>query len=139
MAVPATFADGANKSQRMKWMKEVRNYKYEFFIKEIGLTKEQQATFFPEYEEMEKAIFNVNKEAREIEKKISSSTAGVSDTEYEAAASAMAKVKQKEGEIELEYFEKFEKILSKKQLFLLKSAENKFTQSILDHHRRAGK
>ncbi len=116
----------------------MRNYKYEFFIKEVGLSKEQQEKFFPEYEAMEKEIFAVNKEARDIEKKVSASTTPVSDTEYEAAALAMSKVKQKEGEIENEYFAKFEKILSEKQLFLLKRAENKFTQNILNHHRRAG-
>ena len=48
-------------------------------------------------------------------------------------------IKQKEGEIEMEYFTKFEKILSKKQLFLLKRAENKFTQSILNYHKKAAK
>lgn len=35
-----TFAQG-NSQQRSKWMKEVRNYKYEFFTKELELTKEQ--------------------------------------------------------------------------------------------------
>ena len=74
-----------------------------------------------------------------MERKISASTTPVSDTEYEAAATAMAKVRQEEGEIEMEYFAKFEKILTKKQLFLLKRAENKFTQSILSHHKRAGR
>ena len=85
------------------------------------------------------SLVAVNKEARELERKISASTTPVSDTEYEAAATAMAKVRQEEGEIEMEYFAKFEKILTKKQLFLLKRAENKFTQSILSHHKRAGR
>ena len=88
---------------------------------------------------MEKAIFMVNKEAREMESKITNSKDADSDTEYEAAALALTKIKQKEGEIEMEYFTKFEKILSKKQLFLLKRAENKFTQSILNYHKKAAK
>lgn len=139
-AIPVQALDkGSDKAQRKQWMKEVRNYKYEFFTKEMELTEEQQKEFFPEYEAMEKAIFTVNKEARDMERKIAEATTPISDTEYEAAATAMAKVRQKEGEIEMEYFAKFEKILTKKQLFQLKSAENKFTQSILSHHRRAGK
>ena len=140
LILPATaFGKGSDKAQRIQWMKEVRNYKYEFFTKEMELTAEQQEAFFPEYEAMEKAIFTINKEARDLERKISASTTPVSDTEYEAAATAMAKVRQEEGEIEMEYFAKFGKILSKKQLFLLKRAENKFTQSILNHHKRAGR
>ncbi len=119
-------------------MKEVRNYKYEFFTKELELTKEQQSAFFPLYEEMEKELFNANKEAKDIEKKIAGDTSA-NDTEYEAAALAITKVSQKEGEIEMKYFEKFEKILNKKQLFLLKRAESKFTQQMLNHHRKAGR
>ncbi len=132
-----TIAQG-NSEQRTKWMKEVRNYKYEFFTKELELTKEQQSAFFPLYEEMEKELFNANKEAKDIEKKIAGDTSA-NDTEYEAAALAITKVSQKEGEIEMKYFEKFEKILNKKQLFLLKRAESKFTQQMLNHHRKAGR
>lgn len=139
-ALPAvSYAQDSDVQTRKKWFQEVRNYKYDFFTKEMELTKEQQNAFFPEYEAMEKAIFMVNKEAREMESKITNSKDAVSDTEYEAAALALTKIKQKEGEIEMEYFTKFEKILSKKQLFLLKRAENKFTQSILNYHKKAAK
>lgn len=139
-ALPAvSYAQDSDIQTRKKWFQEVRNYKYDFFTKEMELTKEQQNAFFPEYEAMEKAIFMVNKEAREMESKITNSKDAVSDTEYEAAALALTKIKQKEGEIEMEYFTKFEKILSKKQLFLLKRAENKFTQSILNYHKKAAK
>ena len=134
-----SYAQDSDVQTRKKWFQEVRNYKYDFFAKEMELTKEQQNAFFPEYEAMEKAIFMVNKEAREMESKITNSKDAVSDTEYEAAALALTKIKQKEGEIEMEYFTKFEKILSKKQLFLLKRAENKFTQSILNYHKKAAK
>lgn len=121
---------------RSKWFKEVQSYKYEFFTKELELTAEQTDKFFPVYEEMEKAVYTVNKEARDLENKISRSEEEVSDLEYEAATNVLYKVKQKEGEIELEYYQKFDEILSKKQLFLLKIAENKFTQSILNHHKK---
>ena len=53
----AAFGKESDKTQRIQWMKEVRNYKYEFFTQEMELTEEQQQAFFPEYEAMEKAIF----------------------------------------------------------------------------------
>ena len=121
---------------RSKWFKEVQSYKYEFFTKELELTAEQSDKFFPVYEEMEKAVYTVNKEARDLEDKIVQSAEEISELEYEAATNVLYKVKQKEGEIELEYYQKFNEILSKKQLFLLKIAENKFTQSILNHHKK---
>ena len=68
----------------------------------------KQSAFFPLYEEMEKELFNANKEAKDIEKKIAGDTSA-NDTEYEAEALAITKVSQKEGEIEMKYFEKFEK------------------------------
>lgn len=122
-------------TQKAKWMEEIRKYKFELFAKELNLTKEQQQEFFPLYEEMELAVYKVNKEADELMDKIAGSS-NVSDTEYEAAALAITKKKQREGDIEMEYFAKFEKILTKKQLFLLKKAEDKFTRNLLNHHRQ---
>ena len=126
-----------NKDQRTRWMNEVRNQKYEFIIKETDMTKEQQEDFLPIYKEMEKAIFTANQEARALELKVSNQTR-TSEAEYAAAALMLARVKQREGDIEMEYYQKFERILSKKQLFQLKRAENKFTQYMLSHHRRSG-
>lgn len=128
--------DSTSVQTRQRWFNEVRNYKYEFFAKEMELTDEQQQAFFPEYEAMEKAIYSINRDARSLERKIATSEEPVSDMEYEAAAEALFKVKQKEGEIEMEYFKKFEQIVSYKQLFLLKQAEDKFTRRILNHHRK---
>ena len=84
---------------------------------------------------MEQEIYQVNVEARNLENKISNSTDEISELEYEKAAEALAEVKSREGEIELNYYKKFEKILSKKQLFLLKRAENRFTRDMLNHNR----
>ena len=132
-----SFAQTNNKDQRTRWMNEVRNQKYEFIIKETDMTKEQQEDFLPIYKEMEKAIFTANQEARALELKVSNQTR-TSEAEYAAAALMLARVKQREGDIEMEYYQKFERILSKKQLFQLKRAENKFTQYMLSHHRRSG-
>ena len=86
--------------------------------------------FMPLYEAMEKEIYSVYRNAREQAKKVSGNRK-VSDEEYVNAARAMASVKAKEGEIENKYFEKYAKILSKKQLFLLKQAEMKFTRQMV--------
>ena len=51
--------------------------------------------------------------------------------DYLNAAKAMSEVKYKVGEIETRYFNQFAKILSKKQLFILKKAEVKFTRDVV--------
>ncbi len=129
-------AQNNNKDQRTRWMNEVRTQKYEFIVKETDMTKEQQDEFLPIYKEMEKAIFTANQEARALELKVTNQTR-TTEAEYAAAALMLARVKQREGDIEMEYYQKFERILSKKQLFQLKRAENKFTQYMLSHHRRS--
>lgn len=131
-------AQRSKNPKHKQWFKEFRNYKRDFLIKEIGLSKSQQEEFFPLYNSMEKEVYQVNKEVRDMERKISSSE-NVSDIEYEKTAEAMSEVKAKEAKIETEYFEKFSNILSKKQLFLLKRAETRFTRGILNHHRRERK
>ena len=116
---PCALAAQSTAAQRARWMEQIRKTKFEFFTKEANLSKEQQNQLFPLYEEMEKTIYKMNSEAEALMKKTAADT-NASETEFEAAATAMAKTTLQQGEIELDYFNKFSKFLSKKQLFLLK-------------------
>ena len=120
----------AQGNNRSKFSTDMYQAKHEMIIREVGLTQTQQKQFMPLYEQMEREIYQVNRNARalaaEVEKK-----KNPSDKDYEAAASALSNTRVQEGEIEAKYFEKFSKILSKKQLFLLKQAEAKFTREML--------
>lgn len=116
--------------KKRQWTKEMLENKHEFIVKETGMSQAQRAKFMPLYEAMEKEIYNVNHNAREQAKKINSSKK-VSDEEYAKAAKAIAEVKSKEGEIETRYFNQYSKILTKKQLFLLKQAEIKFVRQMM--------
>ena len=120
---------------RTKFATDMYQAKHEMIIEELGLTQTQQKQFMPLYEQMEREIYQVNRNARalaaEVEKK-----KNPTDKEYEAAASALSHTRVQEGDIEAKYFEKFSKILSKKQLFLLKQAEMKFTREMLSKKRK---
>ena len=115
---------------RTKFATDMYQAKHEMIIEELGLTQSQQKQFMPLYEQMEREIYEVNRNARalasEVEKK-----KNPTDRDYEAAASALSRTRIQEGEIEAIYFEKFSKILTKKQLFQLKQAEVKFTRQML--------
>ena len=115
---------------RTKFATDMYQAKHEMIVKELGLTQTQQNQFMPLYEQMEREIYQVNRNARtlaaEVEKK-----KNPTDKEYEAAASALSRTRIQEGEIEAKYFDKFAKILSKKQLFQLKQAELKFTREMI--------
>ncbi len=132
LAITATASAQGSKS---KFATDMYQAKHEMIIQECGLTQTQQKKFMPLYEQMEREIYQVNRNARalaaEVEKK-----KNPSDRDYEAAASAMSNTRVQEGEIEAKYFDKFSKILSKKQLYQLKVAESKFTQQMLTKKRK---
>ena len=123
---------------RTKFATDMYQAKHEMIIEELGLTPTQQKQFMPLYEQMEREIYQVNRNARalasEVEKK-----KNPTDKDYEAAASALSNTRVQEGDIEAKYFEKFSKILSKKQLFQLKQAEMKFTREMLSKKRNKKK
>ena len=120
---------------RQRWMTEIRNYKHDFFTKELELSEDQQRDFFAEYDQMEDRINKLNSETRELEEKTIDNP-DASDVELEATARALFEIKGEESKIELEYFEKFKNILQPKQLVLIKNTERKFTQQLVQHHRR---
>ncbi len=125
----------AQQSGRTKFATDMYQAKHEMLVQEMGLTQTQQKQFLPIYEQMEREIYQVNRNARvlanEVEKK-----KNPSDRDYEAAASALSNTRMREGEIEAKYFEKFSKILTKKQLFQLKQAEMKFTREMISKKKK---
>lgn len=135
--VIASAMTAQNKGQS-KFAADMYQAKHEMIIKELGLTPTQQKQFMPLYEQMEREVYQVNRNARalasEVEKK-----KNPTDRDYEVAASALSNTRVQEGEIEAKYFEKFSKILSKKQLFQLKQAEGKFTREMLSKKRNKKK
>ena len=127
-----------NNNGRSKFATDMYQAKHEMIKEQLGLTPTQEKQFMPLYEQMEREIYQVNRTARalaaEVEKK-----KNPTDRDYEAAASALSNTRVQEGDIETKYFEKFSMILSKKQLFLLKQAELKFTQQMLSKKRQKKK
>ena len=120
---------------RQRWMTEIRNYKHDFFTKELELSEDQQRDFFAEYDQMEDRINKLNSETRELEEKTIDNP-DASDVELEATARALFEIKGEESKIELEYFEKFKHILQPNQFVLIKNTELQFTQQLVQHDRR---
>lgn len=118
---------------RERWKSELRNYKHDFMVRELDLSRDQQSKFFPLYDQMEDSIEQINTDTRELEKRIGDDA---SDIETEAAARALFGQKSREGQLELEYFDSFKTILTPRQLLKLKSAERQFMRRLMHHNRR---
>ena len=124
-----------SENQRQEYLENLRNYKHDFFKKDLNLTREQENSFFRAYDQMDEELLKIGDETRALERKISND-AGATDTEIESAARVLFEQKKKEGEVELKYFEEFKKILTKRQLLKLKDTERKFNRALLGNSRK---
>lgn len=131
----AAFAqENEDEVRHRKWMEELMDYKKGFLSEEMELTEQQAEAFFPLYNEMEKEIFNVNKEIRDLVK----ATGGekdVTEEKYQEVVKNILALDAKEAQIEESYYGKFAEILSYKQMFLLQRAESRFSRNLLNHHK----
>ena len=124
-----------NNEDRDRYINEIRTYKHDFLTRDLNLSREQQREFFALYDEMDEKLQQLNNETRDLERQAESNSEA-SATELEAAARAVFEQTAKEGNIELEYFDKFAKVLTPRQLLKLKTSEKKFTQTLVRQHRR---
>ncbi len=141
MTAPASVTaqtQAANGQQRSGWATRMLDYKHQLIVEQVNMTKAQQQQFMPLYVAMEQEIYNANSNARLLARKVES-MAKPTDEQYAQAAEALSRARLVEGQIEQRYFEKFAKILSKKQLFLLKQAEIDFTRNMLSRGRNGVK
>lgn len=122
-------------AERQRWLGEMRNLKHDFIAKELSLTKDQEREFFPLYDKMEDEIAALNTQTREDEIRVAADR-DATDLEMENTARTVFEQKRAEGQIEMTYFEKYKTILTPKQLLQLKNAERKFTQQLVNRHRR---
>lgn len=131
------FADDKRqRPERKQWLKEMRQFKHEFMIKELDLTPEQQSEFFAVYDRMNEEIFSLEQQTRQIEREVRKKGDEATDLEYEKAAEACCELAGKRNAILMRYFSDYKEILTKKQLFLMDGAERKFINHIMHHKRR---
>lgn len=137
VAIPAMAQQRGDYKQ---FRENIREYKHKYFQQKLNMSSEQANEFFELYDKMEDEINQLHDDARTIETKYNDAPEGtVTDIEYETATKALMESKCKEAEIEKQYYEEFDKILSKRQLFELRKVEREFTRQLLKYHHRNGK
>lgn len=130
LALVAVTTVTAQNATRSKWSNQMLEAKHQFIMQKVGLTPTQKEKFMPLYAAMESEIYDVNRQARATAAAVAKKS-HVKDSEYKAAADALSNAKVQEGEIEAKYYAQFGKILSPKQLFLLKQAELDFNKQMI--------
>ena len=71
-----------NRTDREQWLNEMNQYKRNYFTKELDLSVQQQAKFFPLYEEMNEQTRKIDSDARVMEQRVAEAQ-DATDLEYE--------------------------------------------------------
>ena len=127
-----------SEEQLRQGLAQLRDYKHKTFVKELGLSSDQEQPFFEVYDKMDAELMAVGMETRELERK-TMENARATDTECAAASRALFEQRKKEGEIELRYYDRIAEVLTPRQLLKLKSVERAVNMRLAKYHGRHGK
>lgn len=131
MLAPAAHAQGggalrgARKGQRLG---QLENAKIAFITTRVSLTQEQAQKFWPVYNEFSTRRRELNRNGRELRRDV---TEGMTDQQIRENYTQSFSLRQQELNLEKEYFDKFQKVISLRQVAQLYLAERDFTKEVI--------
>lgn len=109
---------------------QFREKQKQYIEEKAGLTKDESARFFPLYFELQDKKFSYNKEMWNKIRNVKGSK-NVTDAEYSRITEDVIKTRITIDELELEYLDKYKKVLSPKKIYNVQRAEMKFSRELL--------
>ncbi|GAA3930890.1 hypothetical protein [Hymenobacter algoricola] len=135
-AVPgAAAAQGGRGGGRQARLSQLENAKIAYLTDKISLTQDQAQKFWPVYNEFTDKRRDINKRLRLL--RIDNAD-GLTDQQIKDNLTQGLALRQNEVTLEKEYFEKFQKVLSIRQVGRLFLAERQFTKEVLRRVAGAG-
>ena len=130
VALLATVPDvqaqrGGNKGQRLA---QLENAKIAFITNRVALTQDQAQKFWPVYNEFSDRRRELNRSGRQLRRDV---TEGMTDQQIRDNFNQSFSLRQQELNLEKEYFDKFQKVISLRQVSLLFLAERDFTKEVI--------
>ena len=123
---PAAHAQGgARKGQRLA---QIENAKIAFITNRVALTQDQAQRFWPVYNEFSDRRRELNRNGRLLRREI---TEGMTDPQIRDNFTQSFAMRQQELNLEKEYFDKFQKVISLRQVAQLFQAERDFTKEVI--------
>lgn len=136
ICVVSIYAQDVKKS-REEMRKEIVEFKIKFLAQEINLQKDQQEKFAELYSQLSQEKMKIFSNAMKLERKLRNS-ADATDADYAEASKVMAEARAKDIELDKQYDKKFAAFLTSKQIFQMKTAEEKFRRK-MEEMRKNGK
>ena len=128
-AAPAAHAQGGlgggRKGQRLA---QLENAKIAFITNRVALTQDQAQKFWPVYNEFSDRRRELNRNGRLLRRDV---TDGMTDQQIRENFTQSFAMRQQELNLEKEYFDKFQKVISLRQVAQLFQAERDFTKEVI--------
>ncbi len=129
-AAPAVQAQdgqggGGRKGQRLG---QLENAKIAFITNRVSLTQDQAQKFWPLYNEFAAKRRELNRNGRLLRRDI---TEGMTDQQIRDTFTQSFASRQQELNLEKDYFDKFQKVISLRQVAQLFQAERDFTKEVI--------
>ena len=122
---PAVQAQGGRRAQRLG---QLENAKIAFITNRVSLTQDQAQKFWPLYNEFSDRRREFNRSGRLLRRDI---TEGMTDQQLRDNFTQSFNTRQQELNLEKEYFEKFQRVISLRQVAQLFQAERDFTREVI--------
>ena len=123
---------GSRKGQRLG---QLENAKIAFITNRVSLTQEQAQRFWPLYNEFSVRRREFNRSGRLLRRDVAD---GMTDQQIRENFSQAFALRQQELNLEKEYFDKFQKVISLRQVAQLFQAERDFTREVIKRVAGAG-
>ena len=116
---------GGQRSQRLG---QLENAKIAFITNRLSLTQDQAQKFWPLYNVFSDRRRELNRNGRLLRRDI---TEGMTDQQLRESLTQSFNTRQQELNLEKDYFEKFQKVISLRQVVQLFQAERDFTKEVI--------
>lgn len=113
------------REDREAMRKEMTDFKIQYLSQEMELNADQQARFAELYRKMSQERRKIFQETYELDKRVRNNK-NATEADYQAASRAITQAKERDAELEKAYDSQFATFLSSKQIFKMKSGEQKF-------------
>ncbi len=115
-----------------KRLNNLRSQKIAFITQRLNLTPEEAQTFWPVYNELALKKDQLNKRRKEISFELRNNWDNLSEQEKEELVDKFVSIKIEEATLEVDYHEKFKKVLDLEKVLKLYQSEMAFKNYLLN-------
>lgn len=127
-AVPTFEAAAQGGLRRQERLSQLENARIAYLTEQVALTPEQAQKFWPLYNEFTAKRRDLSRRLRQLRP---ANTDGLSDQQIRDGLAQSFALRQQEITLEKDYFERFQRVISVRQVGRLALAERQFTKEVL--------